>query len=796
MPDMANNKKIGFPKLFWIFVIFSSVISVQSQKDVLKWCTTNVNEQEKCEEMAHNVDLQFSQFGKLGMVVKCIRAFNKAECMQYLDKSEADVTTLDPGNVFVGGRYHSLLPIMQEVYTNNQAFYFSVAVVKKFTLPEVQAISQLRGKKACFPGVGIHGGWVQPVFTLMQLRHMDIVDCNNHVKSASEFFGPSCAVDSLSDIYNPLGDNSDHLCELCASKVLGQRCTAHDPYAGYQGAFKCLVEAGEVAFLKHTTVTEVLATGQFGTIKIDDFELLCVDGTRRSVHEYRDCNWGQIPGDAVVTTSARGIEMRQKYQKFLTKLVEVFGSRTANPRTDIRNTTTFRPFDDFSSRDLNTVDSLAQPISPRGFQLFQSSPRYGMLNNLIFQDDSVSLKAIPADQQTYSGFLGRTLDSILGVRQCPVKAMTLCVTSPVELTKCVRMRTAMKAQLLQPEMNCYRADTNIGCMRAIQTGVADVTMLDAGDIYTAGLNFDMISILSEVYNLGKPEYYVVAVAKATDPETELIYLKNKNTCHTGIYHAAGWIIPLAHLLANERIRSYGCDSVQSAASFFTKACVPGAMNQEYQPTGLSFPHMCDLCHGTSFRFCRRDHSEDYFGNTGAFRCLVEGGGHVAFVRHATVLENTDGKSREYWSRNQLSRDYELLCRDGQRAPVSDYARCNLGKVKANAMVARGGRGYNKTEIDAFINVFMYAQQFYGLKGDYLDFALFTSDPPYNDVIFQDATQKLQIVPPSQRHYHKYLGPEFLRARQLVDCQAGATSLKSSIAAALTIVVFVFNHVRL
>lgn len=58
-------------------------------------------------------------------------------------------------------------------------------------------------------------------------------------------------------------------------------------------------------------------------------------------------------------------------------------------------------------------------------------------------------------------------------------------------------------------------------------------MLDAGDIYTAGLRFDMISILSEVYNLGKPEYYVVAVAKATDPETELIYLKNKNTCHTG-----------------------------------------------------------------------------------------------------------------------------------------------------------------------------------------------------------------------------------------------------------------------
>ena len=81
--------------------------------------------------------------------------------MQYLDKSEADITTLDPGNVFVGGRYHSLLPIMQEVYTNNQAFYYSVAVVKRNSLPELQTIAQLRGKKACFPGVGIHGGYIK-----------------------------------------------------------------------------------------------------------------------------------------------------------------------------------------------------------------------------------------------------------------------------------------------------------------------------------------------------------------------------------------------------------------------------------------------------------------------------------------------------------------------------------------------------------------------------------------------------------------------------------------------------------
>lgn len=135
----------------------------------------------------------------------------------------------------------------------------------------------------------------------------------------------------------------------------------------------------------------------------------------------------------------------------------------------------------------------------------------------------------------------------------------------------------------------------------------------------------------------------------------------------------------------------------------------------------------------ALRYCRRDASEDYFGHTGAFRCLVEGGGDVAFVKHTTVMENTGGKRREWWVRDALPDDFELLCPDGKfqsicesrdvsivpfkgtRAEVNEYERCNLGKVMANAVVTRGGYGYNETEINAFINLFVYAQQFYGRK---------------------------------------------------------------------------------
>ena len=197
--------------------------------------------------------------------------------------------------------------------------------------------------------------------------------------------------------------------------------------------------------------------------------------------------------------------------------------------------------------------------------------------------------------------------------------------------------------------------------------------------------------------------------------------------------------------------------------------------------------MCDLCHGTSYRYCRRDASEDYFGYTGAFRCLVEGGGNVAFVKHTTVAENTDGKRKELWARNTFTKDFQLLCPDGTRRSTYEYQNCNLGKIAANAAVTRGGYyGYNETQLNAYINLFIYAQQFYGRKDqDEYSFSMFYSTPPYSDLIFQDATQQLVVIPKEKREFSAYLGPDFMRARRIVDCSAGASSIAYSLIATIT-----------
>lgn len=451
----------------------------------------------------------------------------------------------------------------------------------------------------------------------------------------------------------------------------------------------------------------MLASNEFKTKKLDDFELLCKDGSRFPINEYRQCNWGLVPAHAIVTSSARSADERKRYQRFLMKAVELYSSKSLGLANTTDSTDKYRGGNRFEDRNYNdrynndrnnynndrnsfnpnydrryttttsttrrtptnrnqfdpNYNESSDPQYYEKFELFESE-RYGKKLNLMFQDAARQLVPIKEEDQTYVGYLGASVDLILGVRQCPVNRMTLCVTSDAELEKCVKMRTALKAQLIKPEMICFKAHSHINCMQAIQSGVADVSVFDVSDVYTAGLRHDLIPFIAEVYNLGEPEYYVVAVAKEEDADTELTYLKGKNTCHTGINTAAGWVYPMAYLISNDWIRPYGCDSIRAAAEYFSKSCVPGALSTEYN-TGVPYDNMCDLCHGPSFRYCRRDASEDYYGHSGAFRCLVEGGGHVAFVKHTTVSENTGGKRREWWARNTLDDDFELLCPDGK-----------------------------------------------------------------------------------------------------------------------------------
>ncbi len=207
-------------------------------------------------------------------------------------------------------------------------------------------LDSLRGSKSCHGGVGMSVGWNIPISTLLEKRLLSIVDCNNHVKAAANFFGAMCAPDALNVQFNPTGDNPTSACSLCKGRIGKDYCTNQDPYAGSLGAMHCLTDGGgDVAFVKHTSVDELMLFNS--SINANDFELLCpnVVGSpynslhstsdtkpyptdRAPINRYADCNWGIVPGRAIITSSRKALIQRKSYRDFLKISAELFGGNS------------------------------------------------------------------------------------------------------------------------------------------------------------------------------------------------------------------------------------------------------------------------------------------------------------------------------------------------------------------------------------------------------------------------------------------------------------------------------------
>lgn len=221
------------------------------------------------------------------------------------------------------------------------------------------------------------------------------------------------------------------------------------------------------------------------SVNADRFELLCKDGQRKPLSEYRQCNWGMVPSHAIVTSSARSKDEKEKYQAFLTRAVQLYSSQpitnyTSNDRrydgfnrfdtksedkyydqksTQNQNYDPFGSNNQFGSnigRGFNNFDLATNDngfstersnLNENGtklyekFELFESE-RYGGRLNLMFQDAARNLVPIKENDQSFEKYLGPSLHEILEVRRCPVNRMTLCVTSDPEMEKCVKMRVS------------------------------------------------------------------------------------------------------------------------------------------------------------------------------------------------------------------------------------------------------------------------------------------------------------------------------------------------------------------
>ncbi|KFZ63274.1 Ovotransferrin, partial [Podiceps cristatus] len=629
-------------------------------KTNIRWCTISSPEENKCNSLR---DLMQQE----SAVLSCLQKVTYLDCIKAISNNEADAISLDGGHVFEAGLApYKLKPIAAEVYeqSGGSTSYYAVAVVKKGT---GFTIDDLQGKTSCHTGLGRSAGWNIPIGTLL---HRRLIKWDG--------------IDSASIEQGEVGNEMNGL-------VLSK-------------GWCCLKDGkGDVAFVKHTTVQENAPEEK------DQYELLCLDGSRQPVDNYKSCHWARVPAHAVV---ARDDSKVDDIWSFLSKAQEKFGVGT---------TSTFHLFGPPGKKDPS-------------------------LKDLLFKDSAVQLKRIPPlmDSQLYLGF--EYYNAIQSLQKDQLNSnrrenkTRWCAVGKNEKSKC-----DLWSVVSNGDVECTVADNTRDCIIKIMKGEADAISLDAGFVYTAGV-CGLVPVMGESYEddsqcskaEGEPaSYFAVAVVKTSSSDITWNNLQGKKSCHTAVGRTAGWNIPMG-LIHN---RTGNCNFDE----YFSEGCAPGSPPNS---------RLCQLCQGSGGvppEKCVASSHEKYYGYTGAFRCLVERG-DVAFIKHSIVEENTDGKNKEEWAKNLKMDQFELLCTNGQRANVMAYRDCHLAKVPTHAVITRPEKAKNVREL------LERQEKLFGIKGiEKEKFKMFESQT--KDLLFKDLTKCLVKLRDGIT-YKEFLGDQY------------------------------------
>ncbi|KFU95053.1 Serotransferrin-2, partial [Chaetura pelagica] len=698
-----------------------------------RWCTLSDLEQRKCAEMSKALTavLPLATVNSFARI-SCIRAHSTYDCIDKIRVNKADVASLDAGDVYSAVKLYGLTVVAKEIYDEGNCV-FAVAIAKRGTLD----IQRLRGVRSCHNGARWTSGWNIPLGFLLARNELSWDEAQPLSQVTSEYFNASCIPG--------VGVAAPRLCALCQGQKSYVRDKNHfcetsgnEPFYDSEGAFRCLKNGvADVAFLDHLTIMSATESHQCPVVsesEQQEYELLCPDGTTADLTEYSTCNLGKGPGRAIIT--------RHNFQKITNKfltMIQVSGAR---------------------------------------FELFTSAPFGG--KNLLFRDATQHLQLLE-EQLEIAYVLG--LDYVALLKGLGHEGSSLdnsvvrwCCISDAELRKCEEWALSIKSDPLV----CVQATSMTKCIEMIKSSEADAVTLDPTHVYIAG-KCGLVPVVAECYgkcscDLSKKggtlsPVYAIALAKRNTKQINIHNLRGRRSCHNYLYSPGGWLLPSRYTVGALENATENCDIGSVYQDYFWKGCMPGADG-----------NLCKVCIGDSevegarvSSRCVASHNERYYGNMGALRCLVgnpsgRSFGDVAFLEHSNLLQNIKNLDSSGWAKGYTPLDFELLCPDGTRAAVTEWAGCNLGPIPPSTVMTRP---VTVTKIYDFL---MKSQASLGSKPD-SKFHLFQSwKYGESDLLFKDSTQYL--VHASHMSYQEILGVPFLQlAESVFNCtSAGKVKL--------------------
>ena len=181
--------------------------------------------------------------------------------------------------------------------------------------------------------------------------------------------------------------------------------------------------------------------------------------------------------------------------------------------------------------------------------------------------------------------------------------------NPQRLADFIAEQTGMEVEL-------YPISSDLAAIEALRFGHADVAILDGGSAWLAWQQHGFEAILADQKSDGS-NYYVASawVLNSSDIQS-LEDLEGRDSCHTGWLKSAGMLMPMGYMIGQGLVEVSGdeenIDSLRTTIeNHFGNASIPGS-------------------------------GDVYYGYGGAFRCMTEGFGDVAFVKTTSYGDHCEG----------------------------------------------------------------------------------------------------------------------------------------------------------
>ncbi len=191
-----------------------------------------------------------------------------------------------------------------------------------------------------------------------------------------------------------------------------------------------------------------------------------------------------------------------------------------------------------------------------------------------------------------------------------------------------RLADFISAQTGRP-VEIYPISNDGAAIEALRFGHADLAFLDGGAAWVAWKQHGLEAIAADQKSDGTNSYTAAAWVRNDSDILSLADLEGRDSCHTGWLKSAGMLMPMGYMIGQGIVNVSGdASDIESLRTTIEN-------------------HFGDASIPVSGQL--------YYGYSGAFRCMSEGAGDVAFVKTTSYADHCAGND---WC-GDLS-DYRML----------------------------------------------------------------------------------------------------------------------------------------